>query len=119
MSNILPEGMDGRSYNGSHGKDSALQEWQRNAVESLAKSLERPNDPQTSQRKFWTRHKMDLSVLGQYIYHHALYKEEKSFESVGRDLSFKIPTALMLLKQEVQAAPDHRSVFAPGLEIEL
>ncbi|KAI6710861.1 hypothetical protein JHW43_006592 [Diplocarpon mali] len=50
MSNILPEGMDGRSYNGSHGKDSALQEWQRNAAESLAKSLERPIDPHTSQR---------------------------------------------------------------------
>ncbi|KAK2625003.1 hypothetical protein QTJ16_005372 [Diplocarpon rosae] len=50
MSNILPKGMDGRSYNGSHGKDGALQEWQRNATESLAKSLERPSDPYTSQR---------------------------------------------------------------------
>ena len=47
---ILPPGMDGRPYNGMHGKDDALQNWSRNAAETLARSLERPNDPLTTQR---------------------------------------------------------------------
>ncbi|KAL5321921.1 hypothetical protein ACEPPN_009885 [Leptodophora sp. 'Broadleaf-Isolate-01'] len=42
--------MDGRSYNGPHGKDGALQDWQRNATETLARSLDRPGDPNTTQR---------------------------------------------------------------------
>ena len=47
---ILPPGMDGRSYNGTYGKDGALQDWQRNATETLARSLERAHDPHVSQR---------------------------------------------------------------------
>jgi len=39
---ILPAGMDGRTYSGTYGKDGALQDWQRNATETLARSLERP-----------------------------------------------------------------------------
>jgi hypothetical protein len=47
---ILPPGMDGRPYNGMCDKDDALQNWSRNAAETLARSLERPNDPLTTQR---------------------------------------------------------------------
>ncbi|KAH7350786.1 RasGAP protein-like protein [Rhexocercosporidium sp. MPI-PUGE-AT-0058] len=42
--------MDGRPYNGPHGKDGALQDWQRNATETLARSLDRPSDPNTTHR---------------------------------------------------------------------
>ncbi|KAK0108266.1 hypothetical protein ONS95_003084 [Cadophora gregata] len=47
---ILPPGMDGRPYNAPHGKDGALQDWQRNATETLARSLDRPSEPNTTQR---------------------------------------------------------------------
>jgi hypothetical protein len=48
---ILPPGMDGRSHNnGTYSKDGALQEWQRNAAETLARRLERTNDPHAVQR---------------------------------------------------------------------
>ncbi|KAF8865120.1 RasGAP protein-like protein [Acephala macrosclerotiorum] len=47
---ILPAGMDGRPYNGTYAKDGALQDWQRNATETLARSLERPKSPHTQQR---------------------------------------------------------------------
>lgn len=42
---ILPSGMDGGHYNGSQPKGGGLPDWQRNAAETLARSLERPNDP--------------------------------------------------------------------------
>jgi hypothetical protein len=44
---ILPPGMDGRSYNGTYGKDGALQDWQRNAADTLARSLERTQAQRT------------------------------------------------------------------------
>ncbi|CZS87879.1 related to BUD2-GTPase-activating protein for Bud1p/Rsr1p [Rhynchosporium graminicola] len=47
---ILPPGMDGRPYNGPHGKDGALQDWQKNATDTLARSLDRPNDSNTTHR---------------------------------------------------------------------
>ena len=47
---ILPLGMDGRAYNGTHSKDGALQDWQRNAAETLARRLERTPDAHASQR---------------------------------------------------------------------
>jgi hypothetical protein len=47
---ILPPGMDGRSYSGTYGKDGPLQDWQRNATETLARSLERTHDPHAVQR---------------------------------------------------------------------
>jgi hypothetical protein len=47
---ILPPGMDGRSYNGTQDQDSALESWQQNAVETLARSLERTNEPYATQR---------------------------------------------------------------------
>jgi hypothetical protein len=47
---ILPPGMDGRAYNGTHGKDGALQDWQRNAAQTLARSMERASDPLAGQR---------------------------------------------------------------------
>jgi hypothetical protein len=36
---ILPPGMD-RSYNGTYGKDSALQDWQRNAERTLERTVD-------------------------------------------------------------------------------
>ncbi len=47
---ILPPGMDGRRYNGSQGKDGALQDWQRNASETLSRSLGGLNDALHVQR---------------------------------------------------------------------
>jgi hypothetical protein len=47
---ILPPGMDGRAYNGTHGKDGARQDWQRNAAQTLARSMERASDPLAGQR---------------------------------------------------------------------
>ncbi|KAL2071687.1 hypothetical protein VTL71DRAFT_12922 [Oculimacula yallundae] len=48
---ILPPGMDGpRQHNGLNGKDGALKDWQRNATETLARSLDRPSDSNTTQR---------------------------------------------------------------------
>ncbi|KAF4633594.1 hypothetical protein G7Y89_g4520 [Cudoniella acicularis] len=48
---ILPAGMEGRPYNGTYGKDGALQDWQRNATETLARSLDRPPDIAPAQRR--------------------------------------------------------------------
>ncbi|TVY28411.1 Inhibitory regulator protein [Lachnellula hyalina] len=49
---ILPAGMDSRSYNSSTiGKDGALQDWQRNATETLARRLERPYESHTMQMR--------------------------------------------------------------------
>ncbi|KUJ15775.1 RasGAP protein-like protein, partial [Mollisia scopiformis] len=42
--------MDGRPYNGTHAKDGALQDWQRNATETLARSLDRPKSPRIAPR---------------------------------------------------------------------
>jgi hypothetical protein len=42
---ILPLGMDGRLYNATYGEDG----WQRNAAETLARSLERTRDPHAVQ----------------------------------------------------------------------
>lgn len=42
--------MDGRPYTSMLGKDGALQDWQRNAQETLARSLDRPTEPQTMPR---------------------------------------------------------------------
>jgi hypothetical protein len=47
---ILPAGMDGRPYNGTHAKDGAMQDWQRNATETLARSLERSQSPHITPR---------------------------------------------------------------------
>jgi hypothetical protein len=45
MSSILPPVMDGRPNNGNVGRDGPLQDWQRNAQDTLQRSLERPNSP--------------------------------------------------------------------------
>ncbi|TVY35806.1 Inhibitory regulator protein [Lachnellula occidentalis] len=48
---ILPAGMDSRSYNSSTvGKDK-VQDWQRNATETLARRLERPFESHTMQMR--------------------------------------------------------------------
>lgn len=47
---ILPAGMDGRPYNGTHAKDGAMQDWQRNATDTLARSLDRPKSPHITPR---------------------------------------------------------------------
>jgi hypothetical protein len=49
---ILSAGMDSSAYSSSstHGKDGALQDWQRNATETLARRLERPLESNTMQR---------------------------------------------------------------------
>jgi hypothetical protein len=41
---ILTLGMDGRARNASQRKDGALQEWQRNATDTISRSLERPSE---------------------------------------------------------------------------
>jgi hypothetical protein len=46
----LSPGMDGRPYTDMLGKDGALQDWQRNAQETLTRSLERPGESQLMQR---------------------------------------------------------------------
>jgi hypothetical protein len=47
---ILPPGMDGRPHNGN---DGALEDWQTNAVETLARSLERTNEPAYAMQRAW------------------------------------------------------------------
>ncbi|EPE28565.1 GTPase activation, GAP [Glarea lozoyensis ATCC 20868] len=42
--------MDGRPYNETYGKDGALQNWQRNATETLARGLGAQAEPQRLQR---------------------------------------------------------------------
>lgn len=46
---ILPPGMDGRPFN-TQGRDGALQSWQQNVTDTLAKSLKAPIDTQSAQR---------------------------------------------------------------------
>jgi hypothetical protein len=41
---MLPSGMDGKNSNGQYGKDNMLQEWQRNAAQTISRSMERPGD---------------------------------------------------------------------------
>ncbi|KAH6674301.1 RasGAP protein-like protein [Halenospora varia] len=43
--------MEGRPFNGTYGKDGALQDWQRNATETLARSLATPVDIGAAQRR--------------------------------------------------------------------
>jgi hypothetical protein len=47
---ILPAGMDGRPYDETHGKEGALQNWQRNATETLARGLGGTGEPKRMQR---------------------------------------------------------------------
>jgi hypothetical protein len=50
MSSLLPPGMDGggRSYNGTYGKDGALQDWQRNAERTLERTVDPTQRPRPS-----------------------------------------------------------------------
>jgi len=47
---MLPFGMDGRNSNGQYGKENMLQEWQRNAAQTISRSMERPGDQHTATR---------------------------------------------------------------------
>lgn len=47
---MLPFGMDGRYNNGAYGKDNALQDWQRNAAQTISRSMERPGEQHATAR---------------------------------------------------------------------
>jgi hypothetical protein len=47
---MLPSVMDGKNSNGQYGKDNMLQEWQRNAPQTISRSMERPGDQYTTAR---------------------------------------------------------------------
>jgi hypothetical protein len=47
---MLPFGMDGKNSNGQYGKDNMLQEWQRNATQTISRSMEMSGDQRTMAR---------------------------------------------------------------------
>ncbi|KAI9048573.1 hypothetical protein LZ554_007406 [Drepanopeziza brunnea f. sp. 'monogermtubi'] len=109
MNEILPPGMDGRTYNGRQASDGSLQNWQRNASEILARSTERTkSDSYTAQRVQST-----MYTLRPYTHHRGLYMEEEKPKTTGKGLSIKTHRSpIRLKKEEVEVVPlDYLSVF--------